>query len=134
MMINLCRLLVNAGAFDAAPLYRQIKEASGYCYPDFDWYNGSPTLFQFLQRQMYPGWFDTPLEVRLEIIKGIIFWQHKSARGIFWLAMGSGSFKKKMLATKDHNGLTILHWIGLALGVPYIGASCWGSVRPHALS
>lgn len=116
MIIDLTRILINAGAWDSTPLYRQMKEASGYCYPDFDWYYGSPTLFQFLQQQMYPNWVDTPLEIRLEIIKGIIFWEYENARDIFRLALGGANFNKDILATKDCNGWTVLHWFGLALG------------------
>jgi len=88
MIIEFTRILINAGASNSTTLYRQIKEASGYCYPDFDWYYGSPTLFQFLQQQIYPNWDDAPLEVRLEIIKGIVFWEYESARDIFRLAWG----------------------------------------------
>ena len=115
MIIDLTRILINAGAFDSTSLYRQIKEANGYCYPDFGWYHCSPTFFQLLQQRMYPNWVDTPLEVRLEVIKGIIFWEHESARDVLRLTLGSANFKKEMLATKDYNGWTVLHWSGLAL-------------------
>jgi len=119
MIIDLCRLIINTGASDSEPLHRQIKEASGYSYPDFHWYYGSPALFRFLQRQMYPPWDEVPLEARLDIIKGIIFWQHENARDIFRLALGGANFNREMkretLAATDYDGWTVLHWIGLAL-------------------
>jgi hypothetical protein len=115
MIIDLCRLLINAGASDSEPLHRQIHEASGYCYPDFNWYYGSPALFQVLQQHMYPRYYDVPMEVRFEIIKGIIFWQYESAQDIFRLALGSANFSREMLAATDCDGWTVLHWIGLAL-------------------
>jgi hypothetical protein len=115
MMIDLCHLLINAGASDVQPMRRQIKEASSYYYPDFSWYNGSPALLQFLKLQMYPPFDDLSMEVRLEILRGIIFWQYESAPDIFRLASGGANFNKEILAAKDYNGWTVLHWIGLAL-------------------
>jgi hypothetical protein len=104
MIIDLCRLLINAGASDSEPLHRQIKEASGYCYPDFNWYYGSPALFQVLQQRMYPRYYDVSMEVRFEIIKGIIFWQYESARDIFRLALGNANFSREMLVATDCDG------------------------------
>jgi hypothetical protein len=115
MIIDLCRLLIKAGASDSEPLHRQIKEASGYCYLDFHWYCGSPALFEFLQPEMYPPYYELPTETRFEILKGIIFWKYESARDIFRLALGSANFSREVLAATDYGGWTILHWVGLGL-------------------
>ena len=115
MTIDLCRLLINAGASVSEPLYCQIREESNYSYKVYSWYCGSPALFQFLQRQMCPRYHELPMKDRLKFIEPISFWQCESALDIFRLALGSATLNREMLAATDDDGRTVLHWIGSAL-------------------
>jgi hypothetical protein len=111
MAIDLCRLLINAGASGFDTLIEPPGNGRGYYT---HWFAGSPPLFRFLQQQMYPPYQKLPMTNRLDILETVSFQQNKSALDIFRLALGGATFTEEIVTSKDFWGWTALHYIGLA--------------------
>jgi hypothetical protein len=110
--IDLCRLLINAGASGFDPLI----EPPGYDGNYYaQWFGGSPALFRFLQQQMHSPYQELPMKSRLDILETIGFQQNKNAPDIFRLALGDATFTEEMVTSITFWGWTALHYIGLAL-------------------
>jgi hypothetical protein len=112
MALDLCRLLLNAGASGLDPLIEKVGN-HGHYY--LHWFRGSPALFQFLQHQMYPPYQVLPMKARLDILETISYEQNKHGPDIFRLVLGNTALTEDMLTSKDFWGWTALHYIALAL-------------------
>ena len=79
------------------------------------WYCISPAIFQFLQRQTYPSYHETPTKNHFELIGAIDLQQNKRGLAIFRLALGSVTLNGEMLIVTDSFGCTVLPWIAYAI-------------------